>query len=459
MPIGCIILAAGEGKRMKSTLAKPLHRVCGRTLIGHVLGYVRALQPDHVCVVLGAGRQAVQEALAGEDVSIAIQHEQLGTGHAVMAAAKAFAGFDGDVVVTCADIPLVLPATLRALLAEHRQRGAAGTLLTAVYDDPTGYGRVVRDDAGLVTAIVEHRDAGEQVRAIREINGGVYVFQAPKLLAALERLQPNNAQGEYYLTDAIADLVSHGDTVAALCAADPDEIMGINDRVQLAAAEAKARRRVCEGLMVAGVTLIDPANTYVETGVKVGPDTVIWPGAVITGETVIGTGCTIGPHVQIDSCAIGDGSTIKQGSVLAASWFGRGVEVGPYSHVRPDCVIGDEARIGTHSELVRTKLGRGVKDLHFSYLGDAEVGEDSNIGAGTITCNYDGKYKHKTKIGRKAFIGSDTVIVAPVVIGDEALTAAGSVINRDVPDGALGVARAKQETHEGWVQRRRERKP
>ncbi len=454
MPTGCIILAAGEGKRMKSALAKPLHRVCGRTLIAHVLGYVRALQPDPICVVLGVGRAAMEEALAGEGVRLAVQQQQLGTGHAVVAAADHFLDYDGDIIVTCADIPLLRPETLEALLAEHRAQGAAGTVLTAVYEDPTGYGRVVRDGSGLVTAIVEERDADEQVRAIREINAGVYVFQARHLFPALQGIGTDNAHGEYYLTDVIAALVARGQTVAAMCAPDPREVMGINDRVQLAAAEAEARRRVCERLMLSGVTLIDPTSTYVEADVQVGEDTVIWPGTVITGQTVIGRNCTIGPHVQISSCVIGDESVIRQGSVLVDSWFGREVAVGPYSHVRPGCVVGERARVGTCSELVRTHLGAGAKDQHFSYLGDAQVGEEANIGAGVVTCNFDGKYKHKTRIGRKAFVGSDTIIVAPVVIGDEAFTAAGSVITSDVPDGSLAIARSRQETRKDWVARR-----
>lgn len=457
MPTGCIILAAGEGKRMKSSLAKPLHRVCGRTLIAHVLDYVRALQPDPVCVVLGVGRTAMEEALAGESVRLAVQQQQLGTGHAVMAAADHFRDYDGDIVVTCADIPLLRPATLEALLAEHRAKAAAGTVLTAVYDDPTGYGRVVRDSSGLVTAIVEERDADDKTRAIREINAGVYVFQARELFPALQGLGTDNAQGEYYLTDVIAALVGRGQTVAALCVRDPREVMGINDRVQLAAAEAEARRRVCERLMLDGVTLIDPSSTYVEADVRVGEDTVIWPGAVIRGQTVIGRHCTIGPYVQIDSCVIGDQAVVKQGSVLAESWFGREVSVGPYSHVRPGCMVGERARVGTCSELVRTHLGAGAKDQHFSYLGDARVGEEANIGAGVVTCNFDGKYKHQTSIGRKAFVGSDTILVAPVAIGDEAFTAAGSVITSDVPDGSLAIARSRQQTRKDWVIRRQQK--
>lgn len=455
MTLAALILAAGEGKRMKSALAKPLHRVCGRTLVDHVLGYVRALQPEQVCVVLGVGREMMQQALADEGVEIAIQHEQKGTGHAVMAAAEALAGFAGDLLVTCADIPLVRPETLQALLAEHRARGAAATVLTAMYDDATGYGRVVRDGAGLVTGIVEHKDASEEIRALREINAGIYIFDSRKLFAALGRLRPDNAQGEYYLTDVIADCVAQGEAVAAVAADDPAEVMGINNRIQLAQAETIARQRVREDLMLAGVTLIDPANTYVDAGVNIGQDTVIWPGAVITGETTIGANCTIGPHVNLDSVTVGDGCTLRQGSFVTASTLGNAVTVGPFAYIRPDCDVQDNARVGAHTELVRSVLHEGVKMSHFSYIGDSEVGPGTNIGAGAITCNYDGKNKHHTKIGDGAFIGSDAVLVAPVIIGAGAYVAAGSVITKDVPHSGLGIGRSKQENIEGWARRRR----
>lgn len=455
MPLGCLILAAGEGKRMKSALAKPLHRVAGKTMIAHVLAYVRPLGPAPICVVLGVGREMMAEALAGEDVALAVQHEQLGTGHAVMAAAEVFADFEGDLLITCADIPLVRPETLQALLDEHHARGAAGTVLTALYDDPTGYGRVVRDGQGLVTGIVEHKDASPEVRAIREINAGVYVFQARALFEALGRVRPDNAQGEYYLPDVLADFVASGRAVAAVPADDPQEVMGINNRLQLAEAEAKARQRTNEALMLAGATLIDPAHTYVEAGVTVGPDTVIWPGVVLSGATTIGANCTIGPNVQITDCVVGDNCTIRQGTVMAGSALGQAVQAGPYSHVRPGCQIDDDARIGTYTELVRTHVGPRVKSLHFSYLGDAEVGAGANIGAGAVTCNYDGQAKHRTIIGAGAFIGSDSILVAPVEIGAGAYTAAGSVITKDVPPDSLGIGRSRQETHEGWVSRKR----
>lgn len=453
MNLAALILAAGEGKRMKSSLAKPLHRVCGRTMIDHVLGHVRALAPQAICVVLGVGREAIEQALSGESLTFALQHEQKGTGHAVMAAAEVLADFEGDLLITCADIPLVRPETLQALLAEHHARGAAGTILTALYDDPTGYGRLVRDSNGLVTAIVEHKDASDEVLAIREINAGIYVFNSRKLFAALGRLRPDNAQGEYYLTDVIADFVAHNEPVAALSAPDPVEVMGINNRVQLAQAEAIARDRVREALMLAGVTLIDPANTYVDATVTVGQDTIIWPGAVITGDTTIGESCTIGPHVQLDSVTLGDACEIRQGSFLTASTVGNQVTVGPFAYIRPGCEVHDTARVGAHTELVRSTLHEAVKMSHFSYIGDTEVGEKTNIGAGAITCNYDGKNKNHTKIGEGAFIGSDAILVAPVTIGPGASVGAGSVITKDVPPDSLGIGRSKQENIEGWARR------
>lgn len=455
MALACLVLAAGEGKRMKSALAKPLHRVCGRTMIDHVLAYVQPLAPEVTVVVLGVGREAMEKALTGRDVRTAIQEKQLGTGHAVMAAAAELADFDGDLILTCADIPLVRPETLEALLAEHRAQGAAATVLTAIYADPTGYGRVVRDERGLVQAIVEHRDASDDVRGIREINAGIYCFSCRVLYEALSRLRPDNTQGEYYLTDVIAALVADGQAVAAVTAGDPEEAMGINDRVQLAQAEAKARRRVCEELMLSGVTLIDPDATYIDASVQVGQDTTIWPGTVITGDSRLGTNCTIGPHVELDGVIVGDACTIRQGSFVTGSLIGNGVTIGPFAFIRPDCQVEDEARVGAHTELVRTVLQRGVKMSHFSYVGDSQVGPGCNIGAGVVTCNYDGKQKHQTRIGDGAFIGSDAILVAPVSIGAGAYVAAGSVITKDVPPEALAIERAEQRNIDDWAKRRK----
>lgn len=440
---------------MKSALAKPLHRVCGRTMMDHVLGYVEPLRPELTAVVVGVGREMVEAALAGREVAIAVQAEQLGTGHAVMAAQEALASFEGDLLVTCADIPLVRPETLQALLDEHRATGAAATVLTARYDDPSGYGRIVRDEGGLVRAIVEHRDASAEVRAINEINAGIYCFKTPLVFEALAELRPDNAQGEYYLTDVIARLVAAGEPVAAVVAEDAEEVMGINDRVQLAQAETKARQRVREALMRSGVTMIDPAATYVDAGVTIGQDTVLWPGVVITGETRMGANCTIGPQVQLEDITLGDGCTVRHGSWVSASVVGNGVTIGPFAFVRADCRIEDGARVGAHTETVRATIGRGAKVSHFSYTGDATVGAGSNIGAGMVTCNYDGRQKHRTVIGDGAFIGSDAILVAPVTVAPGAYVAAGSVVTRDVPEGALAIERAPQRNIEGWVERKR----
>ncbi|MEN6547075.1 MAG: bifunctional UDP-N-acetylglucosamine diphosphorylase/glucosamine-1-phosphate N-acetyltransferase GlmU [Armatimonadia bacterium] len=453
--LAALVLAAGEGKRMKSALAKPLHKVCGKTMIDHVLDYLRPLGTERIAVVLGVGREMMEQALASAHVDTAIQHEQLGTGHAVMSAAELFADYDGDLLITCADIPLVRPDTLRALLEEHHTRGAAGTVLTALYDDPTGYGRLVRDDNGLVQGIVEHKDATPEIRAIREINAGIYVFNARKLFAALKLLRPDNAQGEYYLTDVIARFVEQGDPVAALPAPDPAEVMGINNRIQLSQAETVARNRTREAAMLGGATLIDPTSTYLDAGVTIGPDTIIWPGAMILGNTTIGANCTIGPNTRLEDAVIGEGCEIRHASTISNSTLHSRVTVGPFAYIRPDCEVGDDSRVGAHTELVRTTLGRGVKDSHFSYLGDCEVGDGTNIGAGTITCNYDGETKHRTTIGENAFIGSDAVLVAPVTIAAGAYIAAGSSITKDVPEAALGIGRARQEVIENWAKRRR----
>lgn len=440
---------------MKSALAKPLHRVCGRTMMDHVLAYLEPLGPEVTAVVVGVGRDMVEAALAGREVAVAVQEEQLGTGHAVMAAHEVLAGFEGDLLVTYADIPLVRPETLQVLLDEHHATGAAATVLTALYDDPSGYGRIVRDEGGMVKGIVEHRDASPEVLAIREINAGIYCFKAPRVFEVLAELRPDNVQGEYYLTDVITKLIAAGEPVAAVVAEDAAEVMGINDRVQLAQAETKARQRVREALMRSGVTMIDPAATYVDAGVEIGQDTVLWPGVVITGDTTVGANCTIGPQVQLEDVTIGEGCTIRHASVVAGSTVGSGVAIGPGAFVRPGCTLEDDVRIGAHAETNRATIGQGSKIMHFSYTGDATVGAGCNIGAGMVTCNYDGRQKHRTVIGDGAFIGSDAILVAPVTVAPGGYVAAGSVITKDVPAGALAIERAPQRNIEGWVERKR----
>ncbi|MGD9496208.1 MAG: bifunctional UDP-N-acetylglucosamine diphosphorylase/glucosamine-1-phosphate N-acetyltransferase GlmU [Armatimonadota bacterium] len=453
-PLACVILAAGQGTRMKSELPKPLHQVCGRPMIDHVLTTVGELAAERTVVVVSPGSQRLVAAL-GEGITVCEQPEQLGTGHAAMCARAGLVGFTGDVLVTYADIPLVTAQTLERLVGQHRAASAAATVLTTELADPAGYGRIVRDRAGGVLAIVEERDATGEQRAIREINTGIYVFDADALRGALERLTPDNEQGEYYLTDAIAILVGDGLPVAALSTDDPDEVMGINTRVQLAQAERIARDRVRGALMLAGVTLIDPPSTFIDAGVRVGRDSVVGPGCQLLGATTVGEGCEIRSGVVLRSASIGNAVLLRDHTVIDESTVLDEAQVGPFALVRGGSVVGRDCRVGSSAEMNRSRLGDGSKMQHFSYLGDTTTGRNCNIGAGVITCNYDGYTKHPTVLEDDVFLGSDTILVAPVTVGAGAYTAAGSVITADVPPGALAVARARQKNIEGWVERRR----
>lgn len=442
---------------MKSDLPKPLHEVCGRPMIDHVLSTLEELEPDRTAVVVGVGGDHVCKVV-GDRAQACEQAEQLGTGHAAICAAPALEGFEGDVLITYADIPLVTAGTLQDLIDHHRCERAAATVLTTEVDDPTGYGRIVRDSVDAVSAIIEHRDASPEQRAIREINTGIYVFQAQALRGALQQLTPDNEQGELYLTDAIEILVAYGRTVSAMVTADAAEVMGINNRVQLAAAERIARDRIREEMMLAGVTLIDPSSTFIDAGVTIGHDTVIGPGCHLLGDTTVGSGCEIRAHVTLRSATIGDGVLLRDHTVVELSTVGDGSQVGPFSLVRGNSTVGHACKVGSSAEMNRSRLGDGSKMQHFSYLGDSTVGEDVNIGAGAITCNYDGVDKHSTTIGNGAFIGSDTILIAPVSVGERAYTAAGSVIAKDVPDGALAIERTDQRTIDNWAARMEKRR-
>lgn len=459
-PLACVILAAGGGTRMKSSTPKPLHEVCGRPMIEHVLDTVERLGSDPTVVVVGVGAGLIREAVSGRATDCE-QAEQLGTGHAVLCAMPELQGFEGDVLVTCADVPLVTEETLRALVEQHQAEDAAASVLTTEVPDPTGYGRLVREPSGAVAAIVEHRDATEEQRAIREINAGIYVFRMDALAAALDQLRPDNDQGELYLTDAIGILVGAGRPVAAVKTADCAEVMGINNRIQLAEAERIARDRIRERHMLAGVTLLDPPSTFIDARVTIGTDTVIGPGCQLIGATSVGAGCEIRSHVVLRSATVGDGVLLRDHTVIEDSAVGDEAQVGPFSLVRGNSTVGRGCKLGSSAEMNRSHLGDGSKMQHFSYLGDATVGEDVNIGAGAITCNYDGVDKHPTTLEDGVFIGSDTILVAPVTIGREAYTAAGSVITHDVPPGALAIERTDQRTIDGWAERvriRREQK-
>lgn len=432
-----VVLAAGKGKRMASALPKVLHQICGRPMIAYVLDTLVQVGITSPIVVVGHGGEQVRAAL-GEGVRHAVQDEQLGTGHAVMQALPHLEDYTGTVLIIYGDVPFLRAETIETLLAHHRSQAAAATILTDLRDDPSGYGRVLRDAHGNVRRIVEEPDASPEEREVREVNAGMYAIEVGALRDALRALTPANAQGEYYLTDAISALLDGVHTVAAVVVASSQEATGINSRAELAQAEAAMRAVLLGALMEAGVGVIDPQHTYVHAGVRVGRDTILHPGTSLEGRTVIGEACVIGPNARLVDAEIGDRVTIIA-STVTASTVGEGTRIGPYSHLRPGVRLGRFVEVGNFAEMTRSTVGDRTKIHHMSYLGDATVGERVNIGAGTITCNYDGKNKHQTIIEDGAFIGSDTMLIAPVVIGREAMTGAGAVVKRDVPPRGVAV--------------------
>ncbi len=461
VPSLVVILAAGEGTRMKSATPKVLHAVAGRSLLGHVVDAAAHVRPGHVVVVVGHGREQVQAHLAeiAPWVVTVVQDEQNGTGHAVRIALAGIAELGltvdaGPIVVLAGDTPLLRGQTLEALLADHAASGDAATVLSAVVDDPTGYGRILRTPSGDVHAIVEHRDADEAQRAVDEINAGVYAFEAEALVGSLSRLRTANAQGEEYLTDVIGLLRDDGSAVGASVVDDADDVMGVNDRVQLAQAAAIMRDRINERWMREGVSMLDPASTWIDVDVELEADVVLRPQVTLRGPTSIARDAVIGPGTTLSSCEVGAGAeVIHTWAELAV--IGAGAHVGPFTYLRPGAMLGDGAKAGAYVEIKNSTIGRDAKVPHLSYVGDAEIGEGSNIGAATVFVNYDGVDKHRTIVGAHVRIGSDTMLVAPVTIGDGAYTAAGSVITSDVPPGALAITRAEQRNVDDWVQRRR----
>lgn len=434
MRIAVVILAAGEGTRMRSRRPKVLHSVAGAPMISHVVTAAREIRPDHLVVVVGHGGDEVRAAL-GEEVLYVEQARQMGTGHAVQQTQQVLEGRTDAVMVLYGDVPLIRPDTLRRMLRHHAATQPAITMLTAHLEDPTGYGRVLRDAGGRVTGIVEDAVASDEQHAINEINVGLYVFDADWLWAHLPRI-PVSPTGEYYLTDLVDMAVAERQGVEALTTADSTEVLGINTRAQLASAEAVLRERIRARWLEAGVTMIDPSSTWIDAGVQVGRDTVLFPDTYLQGRTVIGEECVIGPGTLIRDSVVGDRCRILF-SVIEEAVLEEDVDVGPFSHLRKGAHLGPGVHIGNFGEIKNSRLGRGVKMGHFSYLGDATVGEGVNIGAGTITCNYDGTAKHPTIIEDGAFIGSDTMLVAPVTVGAGARTGAGSVVTRDVPPRSL----------------------
>jgi bifunctional UDP-N-acetylglucosamine pyrophosphorylase/glucosamine-1-phosphate N-acetyltransferase len=457
-----VILAAGEGKRMRSARPKILHLLGGQPLVRYPVALVQAAGVAGSVVVVAPGADAVREALADLEPRFVEQPEPRGTGDALRRARPAVPESATELLLLYGDVPLLEAGTLAALLARHRARRAAATVLTFVPADPTGYGRIRRGRDGRVRAIVEERDATAAERRGRECNSGIYCFDPRRLWPALEavaRPAPRNAQGEVYLTDVIGQLARRGSRIEALRVADPREVAGINDRRQLATLETLLRMRTLDALMAAGVSVLDPAATYVDTTVTVGRDTVLHPGVRLAGRTVVGEGCVIGTGSQLTDTTLGERVTLRPYCVLEDARVEQDATLGPFARLRRGARIGPAAEVGNFIEIKQATLGRRVKAHHVGYIGDATVGDGANIGAGTVTCNFDGVEKHPTRIGARAFVGTNSSLVAPLTIGDDAYVGAGSVITRDVPAGALAMERAPQEIKEGWTERRRGRRP
>ncbi|MEV7418069.1 bifunctional UDP-N-acetylglucosamine diphosphorylase/glucosamine-1-phosphate N-acetyltransferase GlmU [Streptomyces sp. NPDC089919] len=456
-PAAVVVLAAGEGTRMKSATPKVLHEISGRSLVGHVVAASRELDPQDLVVVVGHAREQVrahlEEHYAG--TRTAVQHEQNGTGHAVRMALEELGGtVDGTVIVVCGDTPLLTGETLRELAQTHAGDGNAVTVLTAEVPDSTGYGRIVRDAQGAVTAIVEHKDASEDQRAIREINSGVFAFDGKLLVEALGQVRTDNSQGEEYLTDVLGILRGAGHRVGASVGGDHREILGINNRVQLAEARTLLNARLLERAMLAGVTVVDPASTLVDVSVTFGQDAVVHPGTQLLGATHIAAGAEVGPNTRLTDTRVGEGARVDN-TVADRAVIGAGATVGPFAYLRPGTDLGPKSKAGAYVEMKNATVGEGTKVPHLSYVGDATIGAFTNIGAASVFVNYDGESKHHTTVGSHCRTGSDNMFVAPVTIGDGAYTAAGSVITKDVPPGALAVARGQQRNIEGWVARKR----
>jgi len=461
-PFSTLILAAGQGKRMRSGRVKLLHAVAGSPMVCHVARAAASLRPSRLAAVVGNQADQVVAALRADPDLVAAgltfvtQASQLGTAHAVLQAEPLLKGSKGDLLILNGDVPLITAGTLRALLRHHRRRGAAATLLTTIVEDPSGYGRVVRDEDGELVSIVEDRDASPSQKRIREINAGLYCADLSVLFGALRQTRRSNAQGEYYLPDLFPILKKRKRRVEAYRHPGTEEVLGVNDRRELADAGKTLYRRRALELMESGVTLVDPDCTYIDPQVTVGPDTVIHPMVRLEGRTRVGSGCTVGTLSHVTDSLLGDNVTLRDMCVVADSKIAEGAVVGPFAHLRPGTVLEPEAHIGNFVEVKKSRVGRRSKANHLAYLGDADIGEGCNIGAGTITCNYDGVRKNPTTLEDGVFIGSDTQLVAPVRVGREAYVGAGSTITKDVPAGSLALSRAQQRVIEGWVKRKQQ---
>ena len=444
-----VILAAGMGTRMKSKMPKVLHKVCGKPLSKWVIDASKAAGADKVCAVVGHKAETVKEVL-GDVCEFALQAEQKGTGHAVMQAIDVIKNSKGEVVILNGDTPLITAETINKAIEYHKNNGNQATVITAILDDATGYGRIVRDNDGSVLKIVEQKDASKEEKKINEVNSGMYVFDAQSLVYALDKITPNNAQGEYYLTDTLEILLSAGKKIGGYAISDNDEIRGINDRVQLNEAEKIMQKRINEYHMRNGVTMRNPESVYIEDGVEIGNDTEICQNVTIKSGTKIGSDCVIGSGSMLDRAVIHDGVDVLS-SVILESEVDEGTHVGPFAYIRPNCHVGKEVKVGDFVELKNSNIDDGTKISHLTYIGDSDVGADVNFGCGTVTCNYDGKNKMRCKVGDGAFIGCNTNLIAPVEVGEKAYIAAGSTITDNIPEDALAIARARQVIKENWV--------
>ncbi len=448
-----VILAAGMGTRMKSKMPKVLHKVCGKPLSKWVIDASKAAGADKVCAVVGHKAETVKEVL-GDVCEFALQAEQKGTGHAVMQAIDIIKNSKGEVVILNGDTPLITAETINKAIEYHKNNGNQATVITAILDDATGYGRIVRDNDGSVLKIVEQKDASEEEKKINEVNSGMYVFDAQSLVYALDKITPNNAQGEYYLTDTLEILLSAGKKIGGYAISDNDEIRGINDRVQLNEAEKIMQKRINEYHMRNGVTMRNPESVYIEDGVEIGNDTEICQNVTIKSGTKIGSDCVIGSGSILDRAVIHDGVDVLS-SVILESEVDEGTHVGPFAYIRPNCHVGKEVKVGDFVELKNSNIDDGTKISHLTYIGDSDVGKRVNFGCGTVTCNYDGKKKYRTTIGDDCFVGCNTNFVSPINVGDGVYIAAGSTITEDIPENSLSIARARQVNKEGWKDKRK----